>query len=366
MYIGATLQVVATPVPSNTTDNISFKWESSEPAVATVNSLGLIKAIDEGKTVISVSQGTIKTAVKVTVSRVPVPLKGIDIDTGTTLSLEPGGKLQITATPNPVNTTDVSPFEWSSADESIATVNNGLITAVSAGQTTITVSRDAFSIEIAVKVLGLVGSWLFEDSNIQKATIGNDLVAYKMDGNKTVGSPDLSGFTVTDGPTPGSHAVTIDKGSYLFCNHGIAPNPQVDKVTEYTFMVEFRLPEAKRACFFQNDLSNTSDVDFFLRNNMTDFGIVGLYGNPPSPIEANRWYRVLASVKLGDDGWIRYYLDGENYYEGSAALSHGSAPWDKNGLLLFCDEDGEDEIMDVSQVAIWNVALTPEQVAGLK
>jgi hypothetical protein len=208
-----------------------------------------------------------------------------------------------------------------------------------------------------------VGSWLFEDPNIlEKATIGNDLVAYKMAGNKTTGSPNLDGFISVDGPTPGSHAVRIPKQSYFFCNHGIAPKPLENKVNEFTLLIDFKV--GTRASFLQTDLTNNNDVDIFMRPNMTQIGIVGYYADLDQPVQGDKWYRLIISAKFGEGGYFIYYLNGKqiykrqgpNFLESLTALD-SERTWNKAGVLLFADEDGEDEVIDVAEVAIWDVAM---------
>ncbi|MDR1584265.1 MAG: Ig-like domain-containing protein [Prevotellaceae bacterium] len=63
---------------------------------------------------------------------------------------EKGASVTVTATPVPGNATGVS-FEWISKDPSIATVDNGKITIVSVGTTTVTVSSGSVSKDIPVE-----------------------------------------------------------------------------------------------------------------------------------------------------------------------------------------------------------------------
>lgn len=68
----------------------------------------------------------------------PVAAYGVSLDK-TTLALTVGGTQQLTATVAPDNATNKA-VSWSSSNESVATVSNGLVTAVSAGKATITVT----------------------------------------------------------------------------------------------------------------------------------------------------------------------------------------------------------------------------------
>jgi hypothetical protein len=282
-------------------------------------------------------------------------------------------RLSVIAYPVPWDAGDID-FQWSSANTAVATVNNaGQIIAAGAGQTTVTVSQGGISKAVSVNVRDLtlaelrVGAWLFEDAdNIGKATVGNPLVAYKMDGNKTLGSPSEEGFTVVDGPVAGKKAVRVPKQSYFKCTHGIAPNGGGTNVNQYTLLIDFRLPDLNRCCFFQTDMTNQNDVDFFMRANGYDFGIVGQYADiretPFGTIEGARWYRLVISVNLG--GTTRYFLDGILIGEKTPGLD-SNASFSKDGVLLFADEDGEDEIIDVAEVVIWDKPLNNAQAASL-
>jgi formylglycine-generating enzyme required for sulfatase activity len=68
----------------------------------------------------------------------PVPVIGIDLDKDT-LSLIKGETEKLTAAINPINA-DNTTVTWSSSKTSVATVHNGVVTAVSSGITVITVT----------------------------------------------------------------------------------------------------------------------------------------------------------------------------------------------------------------------------------
>ena len=68
----------------------------------------------------------------------PVAVTGVSLDEAS-LDLEVGGSAKLTATVVPADATD-KVVTWSSSDEDVATVENGVVTAVSAGTATITVT----------------------------------------------------------------------------------------------------------------------------------------------------------------------------------------------------------------------------------
>ena len=82
-----------------------------------------------------------------------VPVSGIKLDKSA-LSIEIGQKATVTATIAPSDATNKS-ITWSSANSSIATVNNGVVEGVATGETTITAKTNdgGYSATIPVKVL---------------------------------------------------------------------------------------------------------------------------------------------------------------------------------------------------------------------
>ena len=82
-----------------------------------------------------------------------VPVSGIKLDKSA-LSIEIGEKATVTATIAPSDATNKS-ITWSSANSSIATVNNGVVEGVATGETTITAKTNdgGFTATIPVKVV---------------------------------------------------------------------------------------------------------------------------------------------------------------------------------------------------------------------
>ena len=82
-----------------------------------------------------------------------VPVSGIKLDKSA-LSLEIGEKATVTATIAPADATNKS-ITWSTANQTIATVNNGVVTGVATGETTLTAKTNdgGYSVTIPVKVV---------------------------------------------------------------------------------------------------------------------------------------------------------------------------------------------------------------------
>ncbi|MDR1524611.1 MAG: hypothetical protein LBS79_05040 [Tannerella sp.] len=201
----------------------------------------------------------------------------------------------------------------------------------------------------------IVGNWQFGNpANFGKASTGADL---ELKGNSFFEVEGINGAT----------AVEVAKGSYFLAKHGIAANGGGTKVNNYSIMIDFKLPNDNRYCFYQTNLDNNDDVDFFLRSNMYELGIGGVYTNlSADPIKSGVWYRLVVSAQLGES--LKYYLNGKEIYshdgQGTAALDSRLA-LDPAGVLLFADEDGEDENLYVAQVTIWDQPLEAADVAAL-
>ncbi|WP_329383593.1 Ig-like domain-containing protein [Anaerofustis sp. HA2171] len=119
-------------LPKNTTDK-TVKWESSNPEIATVDNNGKIKAIKEGKTIITAS--TVNNIVKtVEVNVSPKKVTGISLDKeNVTLDVDDTVKLNASIYPIDAKNQDV---KWESENINIANVDeNGVVTAQNSGNT---------------------------------------------------------------------------------------------------------------------------------------------------------------------------------------------------------------------------------------
>lgn len=139
---GSTAQLSAVVAPSNAT-NKDITWSSDNGSVATVDANGLVTAVKEGSAhiVAAAADGSGKKAsCNVTVTAKAVPVTGISLKADTD-ELWPGEKATITATVTPDNATDKS-LKWSSDNTAVATVADGVVTAVKGGSATITATAN--------------------------------------------------------------------------------------------------------------------------------------------------------------------------------------------------------------------------------
>lgn len=133
--IGATAQLAASGKNSagTTQSGATFAWSSSNEAVATVSSAGLVTAVSNGTaTITATATGTTASAAAQVTVQQTVALVAVSPQDG---SMEVGATVQLSATATDsggVEVTDAT-FAWTSSDDAVATVSSGGLVAGKAG-----------------------------------------------------------------------------------------------------------------------------------------------------------------------------------------------------------------------------------------
>ena len=137
---GTTQTLVATVSPSNA-ENQKVIWSSSNSSVASVTD-GVVTAIKVGTATITVKtdDGAKTATCNITVVAKEIPVTSVSL-VQTEIELMEGDEFTLNATVKPDNATNKN-LIWTSSDESVATVDDGKVTAVMAGTATITVKTD--------------------------------------------------------------------------------------------------------------------------------------------------------------------------------------------------------------------------------
>lgn len=159
LVVGETAQLTATVKPDDATDK-NVAWASSDESVAKVSN-GKVTAVKSGKATITAKCGDKIAECAVTVT---VPTGSVTLDK-TTLSLAVGETEQLTATVKPDDATDKN-VAWTSSDESVATVANGKVTAVKAGNATVTAQCGGKTAKCIVTVIVPVTSVTLDKSSL--------------------------------------------------------------------------------------------------------------------------------------------------------------------------------------------------------
>ena len=121
-------------------------WESGDTSVATVDALGLLKAVGNGSTDITATAGPANGQARITVRQAPAavvvePDTALSFTRPSSLSIAPGGDVDLRATVKDRNGHPIigAGLAWASADTTVVRVDSfGLVEAVTLGSTEVT------------------------------------------------------------------------------------------------------------------------------------------------------------------------------------------------------------------------------------
>ena len=136
--------------PSNF-ENKKVKWTSTNDEIAFVDDSGKIKALKPGRATIKVTSEDGNKEAKCTVTVTSGPIKSISFaDEEITVYVD--SKTALETISDPENTAIENPT-WTSSDEDVATVEDGVVNAKKVGTTTITVSNKAGDISASINII---------------------------------------------------------------------------------------------------------------------------------------------------------------------------------------------------------------------
>lgn len=119
------------------------RWSSDNPAVAVVDENAVITAVAPGTatiTVASVAEPAKTATCVVTVKARNIPVTGVSLNKSS-LTLTTGGSETLLATVSPENATNKN-VRWTTSDSTVATVENGVVTAMAPGEAKISVCSE--------------------------------------------------------------------------------------------------------------------------------------------------------------------------------------------------------------------------------
>ena len=143
-----TIQLNATPIPSNANKNTTMKWTSKKKTIATVTQAGLVTGKKVGNSTIMAATSNGKSAECLVVCQAKI--------TGITMNpvkafIPLGETTQLTATITPGNVTEK--ITWKSSNTDVAKVNgSGLVTGIGNGKVIITAQNPAGTIKATCEV----------------------------------------------------------------------------------------------------------------------------------------------------------------------------------------------------------------------
>lgn len=143
------ITLIATVEPSDTTDTIV--WKSNNTSVAVVEN-GVVTPLANGNCTITATCGNYVGSCAVSISGLSesIPCTGITLDKSNLTINTLGSQETLVATAEPVDTTDV--VIWSSSNEEVATVENGVVTVIAEGNAIITATCGNVSAECSLVV----------------------------------------------------------------------------------------------------------------------------------------------------------------------------------------------------------------------
>lgn len=170
---GEEIQLGVNFIPANTDDSKDVIWYSTDQEVAVVNQNGLVTGKKAGTAVIRAvaKEGGFTAECTVTVKE--IPLEGIKFEEMFP-EMQEGDSVHLYIVYIPENTTDVKDVEWSSSDEKVATIEDGIVKAVKAGKTTITAKVGEFEISYELTVMPKEENSSDMDNNSQPAKPGQN------------------------------------------------------------------------------------------------------------------------------------------------------------------------------------------------
>lgn len=236
LLVGERVMLDATVYYSEKTNPV--QWTSSDDKVVSVDKKGMITATGEGRAKVTFSSGGISGQVGFIIK--DLSLKAIRVSEET-LTLEPGQSKQLTVFYNPKDTTDSKKVQWSSENNKVATVENGMVKAVGTGTTRIIAQvgnhSSICSVSVAKKVQDIYLSCI--ESNIDiGSTLDLEVFFIPEDAteNKTItwSSSDESVATVDKAGkvttlAPGTATITADVNGHKATCKVMASFPELSE-----------------------------------------------------------------------------------------------------------------------------------------
>lgn len=151
LAVGEYATLKATVLPENAEDK-SFTWRTSNQSIARIDADGRVSALSAGTVTITATttDGGLTAACEVTVYTPYIEVTSVTLNKYSLNFIE-GESETLTATVMPDNATDKS-IVWSSSNTMVATVDNGLVTAVKEGSATITAAAGGKTANCTVAV----------------------------------------------------------------------------------------------------------------------------------------------------------------------------------------------------------------------
>jgi hypothetical protein len=244
----------------------------------------------------------------------------------------------------------------------------------------------AFADTVVNVPTGVTGLWRFQNSaNMGAATFGTDMTFLMGSGSPTPDTPPAqftgSYYTYIGPPANnnlyGDNKVAQERSwEYMHVTHGISPNGGGDYVNSYTVLMDYQQGSLSGYwdgwyynSLFQTSQTNANDGDLFIATPDQGDGVytnsvigVGDTGYSDLTFDSSLAHRIVLSVDNAN--FFRVYIDGTLFLDAAGQGVDGRFALDPT-VNLFADNDWEDAWGMVGTVAIWDHALTSDEVAAM-
>ncbi len=171
LKVGESISLEATVLPEEATDK-TVSWHSEDPNIAIVDEDGNVTARSLGETVITARCGEATANCRISV--VPTPAERIILNTESA-QLKVGENIRLEVTVLPEDATDKT-VTWSAEDPNIAIVDdNGNVSAVSLGETTITARCGEVSASCRVSVISTLAESIVLNTESAQLKVGEGI-----------------------------------------------------------------------------------------------------------------------------------------------------------------------------------------------
>lgn len=218
-----------------------------------------------------------------------------------------------------------------------------------------------------------IGNYIF-DGNLNASHIGSQIRLLNLKDSPTTKSPEFALCSAWGIPFVGGQDKIVMKVPAFDSTNGLLVyNNSRDELygiqdNTYTVIMDILIPNASMGRFIallQTSTENLNDADIFI-NNEESIGITDEYHGFVTP---NTWNRI-AIVVDGAHKIIKKYINGTYVGKNDItsprwAIWNSSKPADKQGFLLFSDNDGETEEIFVSALQLRNYVVSDSSIARL-
>ncbi len=321
---GQTEQLTATVQPANA-DDTSVSWSSDNTNVATVDQNGNISALAEGQATITVTttDGSKTASCTVTVTAPPTPkdVTGIGLSESSA-TINVGATKSLTVNYTPADANQGLGITWTSSNENVATVADGVVTGVTAGTATITAtSTGGFTATCNVSVQAVAVSGVSLNKHALSLKIGQSetLVATvaptdATDTRVTWESSNAAIATVTNGQVKGIAegtatitVKTVDGNKTATCTVNITDGelvPATNLTLHEPGVYEEKAPAGYGASLTNYNQHEYETYFFSYKSNLVYLGLGGSYTTNSTVPLLPGIDGVSAGNLKSDDGWL--------------------------------------------------------------